>query len=240
MKKRRTKRIILCLLLSALCLFSLTTAWVQYAGQNADRHALDELAAQVSETAEPSETEPKETDSDTATEAPAEETAEPEEQPPGRNLAPIIEQNGDCIGWLCIPDTAINYPVMHTPHDPQKYLRRNFEGKYSVSGVPFLDYRCSLNSNLIIYGHNMKNGTMFAGLKQYLNEGYRQAHSVIEFETPAGLRLFTVTEIIKTNTSDAWYDRIAAEDGKARLILSTCHGSSKIGRLLVIAVENDG
>ncbi len=238
MKKTRTKLIILCFLLSALCLFSLTMAWVQYAEQNADRHAFNDLAAQVSETSKPSETEPKETDSDTETEAPTEETTEPVEQQPKRNLAPIIEQNGDCIGWLCIPGTEVDYPVMHTPNDPQKYLRRNFEGKYSASGIPFLDYRCSLDSNLIIYGHNMKNGTMFSCLKQYLNEDYRQAHSVIEFETPAGLRLFTVTEVIKTNTSDDRYDRIATEDGKARLILSTCHGSSKNGRLLVIAVES--
>ncbi len=54
-----------------------------------------------------------------------------------------------------------NYPVMHTPRNPQKYLRMNFYGEYSQSGVPFLDYRCSLDSgNLLICGHNMKNGRL--------------------------------------------------------------------------------
>ena len=55
------------------------------------------------------------------------------------------------FGWLCIPETDINYPVMHTPDNPEKYLRRNFQGEYSESGVPFLDSRCVLDSdNLII------------------------------------------------------------------------------------------
>ena len=45
-----------------------------------------------------------------------------------RDLSELFTQNGDCIGWLCIRDTVINYPVMHTPENPQKYLRRNFYG----------------------------------------------------------------------------------------------------------------
>ena len=52
------------------------------------------------------------------------------------NLALLFAQNSDCIGWLSIPDTQINYPVMYTPDNPQKYLRRNIDGGYSQSGVP--------------------------------------------------------------------------------------------------------
>ena len=86
----------------------------------------------------------------------------------GRNLQLLFEQNSDCIGWVYIPNTTLDYPVMHTPNDPQKYLRRSFEGKYSFSGVPFLDARCSTESdNLIIYGHNLKNDTMFSSLGGY-------------------------------------------------------------------------
>lgn len=69
-----------------------------------------------------------------------EQTETPQEQKQSsRNLTPLFEANGDCIGWICIPNTAVNYPVMFTPEEPQKYLRKNFEGEYSVSGVPFLD-----------------------------------------------------------------------------------------------------
>lgn len=86
---------------------------------------------------------------------------------------------------------------MHTPSDPQKYLRRNFYGKYSQSGVPFLDGRCDLQStNLIIYGHNMKNGTMFSDLKKYVDRDFLNAHRTVKFETEDGIRYFTVTNAV--------------------------------------------
>ena len=164
--------------------------------------------------------------------------SEPTERPAAeRNIQALITENADCIGWLSIDGTNINYPVMHTPSDPQKYLRRNFYGKYSQSGVPFLDGRCDLqSSNLIIYGHNMRNGTMFSDLKRYVDRDFLNAHRTVKFETADGVQTFTVTKVLRTDITDAWYDRIAAEDGKS-LILSTCYGSGKDGRLLIIAAE---
>lgn len=175
---------------------------------------------------------------ESVTDAETETSAEPTERPAAeRNIQALIAENSDCIGWLSIDGTNISYPVMHTPSDPQKYLRRNFYGKYSQSGVPFLDGRCDLqSSNLIIYGHNMKNGTMFSDLKKYLNTDFLNSHRAVRLETADGVFLFTVTEVRRTNISDAWYDRIAVEDGR-HLILSTCHGSGKDGRLLIIAAE---
>lgn len=168
----------------------------------------------------------------------AQTESEPTERPAAeRNIQALITENADCIGWLSIDGTNISYPIMHTPHDPQKYLRRNFYGKYSQSGVPFLDGRCDLQStNLIIYGHNMRNGTMFSDLKKYVNREFLNAHRTVKFETADGVQTFTVTEVLKTNTADPWYDRITCEDGR-QLILSTCYGSGKDGRLLIIAAE---
>ena len=177
---------------------------------------------------------PAESVTDTETETSAEPT---EQSATEHNIPALIAVNGDCIGWLSIDGTSISYPVMYTPSEPQKYLRRSFYGQYSQSGVPFLDGRCNLQStNLIIYGHNMKNGTMFADLKKYVDRDFLNAHRTVKFETMDGIRYFTVTKVLKTNTSDAWYDRIAAEDGR-HLILSTCYGSGKDGRLLIIAAE---
>lgn len=154
-----------------------------------------------------------------------------------RNIAPVLEQNADCIGWIFIDGTNINYPVMHTPDNPQKYLRLSFEKKYSQSGVPFLDGRCSLqDGNLIIYGHNMKNGTMFSDLKKYLDTDFREAHKMIEFQTADGVFLFEITEVIRTNISDERYNQINSTDGRI-LALSTCYGSAKSDRLLIIAKE---
>lgn len=168
---------------------------------------------------------------------PSESETESQETKPTRNIAPVIEQNADCIGWIFIDDTSINYPVMHTPREPQKYLRLNFEKKYSQSGVPFLDGRCSLqNTNLIIYGHNMKNGTMFSDLKKYLDTVYREAHKMIEFQTADGVSFFEVTDVVRTNISDERYNQINLTDGRV-LVLSTCYGNAKSDRLLIIAKE---
>ena len=172
--------------------------------------------------------------SDTETEPSAETT---EQSVAEHNIQALISENADCIGWLSIDGTSISYPVMYTPSEPQKYLRRSFYGQYSQSGVSFLDGRCSTDGgNLIIYGHNMKNGTMFSDLKKYLNTDFLNAHRTVRLETADGVCLFTVTEVLKTNTSNAWYNRITCEDGR-RLLLSTCYGSGKDGRLLIIAEE---
>ena len=224
--------IFFCLLLSAVAVLSGGKIYSELKEQQKEK---EDFAA-VAEIAELPMTEaPAESVMDAETEP----SAEPTEQPAAeRNIQALIAENADCIGWLSIDGTNINYPVMSTPSDPQKYLRRNFHGKYSQNGVPFLDGRCSLQStNLIIYGHNMKNGTMFAGLKKYVDREFLNAHRTVKFETADGIRYFTVTEVLRTDITDAWYDRIAAEDGSRYLVLSTCYGSGKDGRLLIITAE---
>lgn len=224
--------IFFCLLLSAVAVLSGVKIYSELKEQQKEK---EDFAA-VAEIAELPMTEaPAESVTDTETEP----STEPTEQPAAdRNIQALIAENGDCIGWLSIDGTNISYPVMHTPSDPQKYLRRSFYGKYSQSGVPFLDGRCDLQStNLIIYGHNMKNGTMFADLKKYVDRDFLTTHRVVKFETMDDIRYFTVTDVLKTNISDAWYDRITTEDGSRCLILSTCYGSGKDGRLLIIAAE---
>lgn len=226
MMRTRNKPVLIffCFLLSAAAVLAGVNIYSELRQQREEK---EDFAA-VSRIAEPTVT-AEQTES---------EQAEPTEEPAAeRNIPALIAANTDCIGWLSIDGTNISYPVMYTPHDPQKYLRRNFYGKYSQSGVPFLDRRCDLQStNLIIYGHNMKNGTMFSDLKKYLNTDFLNAHRTVRLKTADGVQSFIVTEALKTNTSDAWYDRIAAEDDR-HLILSTCYGSGKDGRLLIIAAE---
>lgn len=214
--------IFFCLLLSAAAVL----AGVNIYSELKERQKEKEDFAAVSQISEPTVTA-------------AQTETEPTEQPAAeRNIQALITENADCIGWLSIDGTNISYPVMHTPSDPQKYLRRNFYGKYSQSGVPFLDGRCDLqSSNLIIYGHNMRNGTMFSDLKKYLNTDFLNSHRTIRLETADGVFLFTVSEVRRTNISNAWYNRMTSEDGR-HLILSTCYGSGKDGRLLIIAAES--
>lgn len=215
--------IFFCLLLSAAAVL----AGVNIYSELKERQKEKEDFAAVSQISEPTVT-AAQTESEPAEQSAAE-----------RNIQALIAENSDCIGWLTIDGTNISYPVMYTPSEPQKYLRRSFYGQYSQSGVPFLDGRCDLQStNLIIYGHNMKNGTMFSDLKKYVDRDFLNAHRTVKFEMVDGIRYYTVAEVLKTNTSDAWYDRITAEDGNRYLVLSTCYGSGKDGRLLIIAAES--
>ncbi len=96
----------------------------------------------------------------------------------------LNKQNNDLFGWLRIDDTPINYPVMHTPENPQYYLRRAFDKSDTQSGTPFLDGACYDGcGNYILYGHHMKNETMFGTLPKYADKEYWEQHKTVYFDT---------------------------------------------------------
>lgn len=94
--------------------------------------------------------------------------------------------NSDIVGWLYCPDTIINYPVVQSP-DHNYYLNHGFEGESNAAGTLFAD-RDSVagvtQSNLIIYGHNMKDESMFGTLKSYVDMSYYDKHPVFYYLTP--------------------------------------------------------
>ncbi len=84
----------------------------------------------------------------------------------------------DLVAWISIESSLIDYPLMYS-EEQEKYLHMSFDGKYSVSGTPFLDSNTPLmefdkeNPTInLIYGHNMRNGSMFASLHKYYDEDY--------------------------------------------------------------------
>ena len=98
------------------------------------------------------------------------------------DLKSLKIKNGDTEGWIKIDGTRINYPVMQ---NGDFYLHNNFYKKYSISGTPYLASYCNINSsdNLIIYGHHMSNGSMFAGLDIYKTYNGYKNHKYIKFFT---------------------------------------------------------
>ena len=88
--------------------------------------------------------------------------------------------NNDVVGWIKIEGTNINYPVMQ---NGEYYLRRNIHKEYSSYGTPFLADYSNINTsdNLIIYGHHIKSGLMFADLDKYKSYDYYKNHKTIEF-----------------------------------------------------------
>ena len=110
----------------------------------------------------------------------------------------LYQQNSDMIGWIKIEDTKINYPVMQTEiNNPNFYINKDFNKKASVSGTPFIDSRCTLESeNIIIYSHNMKNGTMFGGLTKYKEKEYYRNHRIIIFDTLYEERKYEIIAVV--------------------------------------------
>ncbi len=101
--------------------------------------------------------------------------------PPVIDFDALTEVNKDVIGWIFIEGTDINYPLLKGKTNKQ-YLFQSYEKKYAVAGSIFLDYRCSedfSDYNTVVYGHNMKNGTMFGKLDKYLEKDYLEKHPYV-------------------------------------------------------------
>ena len=100
-------------------------------------------------------------------------------------LEELKKQNNEIIGWIEIENTDINYPVLQAK-DNDFYMNHNYKGEFSSAGAIFLDKNYDWNipsSNLLIYGHNMKNSTMFQNLLNYNSFDFYSEHPIIKFTT---------------------------------------------------------
>ena len=109
-------------------------------------------------------------------------------------LLALHEENPDCIYWIRIPDTQIDYPVMYHPQEKDYYLKKDFYGEYAYAGSIYLSDYCDPNKsdNLILYGHHMNNGSMFADLDQYKDPDFGKTHDRIELQTLHGAEYYRV------------------------------------------------
>ena len=111
----------------------------------------------------------------------------------------IYEMNSDFIGWLSVPNTSIDYPVMFTPNAPEYYIRRAFDKTRSQSGTPFIGQNGDTDGDFfIIYGHNMKNDTMFGMLDKYTDKKFWEENKTIYFNTLYEYRQYEVFAAVKT------------------------------------------
>ena len=113
----------------------------------------------------------------------------------------FFEMNKDMAGWLKIPGTPIDYPVMQTPQDEEYYLHRNFFGEKDNNGTLILDTDSDItktSNNLIIHGHNMKSGAMFGELVDYEKEEFLKEHKKIEFHTKDEVRTYEVIAVFRS------------------------------------------
>ena len=195
------------------------------------------------------------------------ETPEPTSPPVIHSgLLALHERNPDCVAWITIEGTVIDYPVMYRPSQKNYYLHRDFNGKHVSAGALFIAENCDPDSsdNVIIYGHHMNSGKMFAVLNKYKKQSFFEEHSRIVYETLNGPEtyeiMFAFTTPVYTghdfeyyafsnaNSAEeydayisacrerALYDTgVTAQYGDKLLTLSTCEYSQKNGRMVVVA-----
>lgn len=129
--------------------------------------------------------------------------------------------NKDYVGWIQIPETKIDYPVMYTPEEPEYYLRRAFDKTESISGTPFIGENGTTESDyFIIYGHNMKNGTMFGELDVYKDECYYKENPCLFLYTAEEKRTYEFfaavqTRVLNTNEDGIRFYRYSGDLSKS-------------------------
>ncbi len=115
-------------------------------------------------------------------------------------LKTLQKENPDIIGWLEIENTNINYPVLQGT-DNEYYMTHNYKKEKSKKGSIFLnkDYDWNIPStNLLIYGHNLRNGTMFQELLKYEDEEFYKTHPIIKFTTVEDEEEYAIIAVFKS------------------------------------------
>ncbi len=175
--------------------------------------------------------------------------------------------NQDIVGWIKIPGTDIDYPVMQNLKTTDYYLKRNFDKEKSARGCIYVRELCNVftpSDNLTIYGHRMRDRSMFAQLDLYLKQSFWEENPYIYFDTIKEMHTYKIIAVFKTSgtvgqgfayhefveaKTEAEFDSfigtvkdlslydtgLTAEYGDKLISLSTCEYSINNGRLVVVA-----
>ncbi|NLU35414.1 MAG: class B sortase [Clostridiales bacterium] len=144
-----------------------------------------------------------------------EQTRKQEETPSGQNspranssggimerYKALLEINPDVVGWVRVPNTVIDYPVVQA-QDNDYYLRRDIYGNYASAGAIFMDYRSDAQGrgrHIILYGHHMKNGTMFKELDKYKKKEFFDENNFVRFDSLFSEMKWEVFSVYVTET----------------------------------------
>ena len=177
----------------------------------------------------------------------------------------VFNLNPDLVGWIMIPGTEVNYPVMQTPEWVNYYLKRDFYGESNNHGSIYADEMADIkrpSANVTIYGHKMKDGSMFAGLENYTKKSFYEQYPTIDFNTIYKDGTYQIFAVFVTTANEggfpyhlfvdgnkeefdafvakckelSLYDTgVDVEYGDKLITLSTCEHNVSNGRLVVVA-----
>ena len=275
--KKRTRRILsgILLLIAIFAAVRFTQSVLESRRSQEDYQMALEIAGGHAETEETvpetaAQTEPVQD------EIPETEPAPPETEPPmpddpvieelmAMDLEALREVNEDVIGWIQIPDTAVTYPLLQWT-DNDFYLHHTWQQHKNGAGSIFMDYQSApdfSDFNTIIYGHNMRNGTMFSSLRSYAVPGYWEKHPYFYIRSDAGVARYDIFAIQSVSTDSIIYGlgidttqrkqqflRFAADyslvdtglmptTADSIVTLSTCTGNGHAHRWVVIGMLNE-
>lgn len=251
--------ILLIIVLALAFLLSLGYLIVYHNRSNNNANLYEDLAQQVEEVRQTQSADQNETITVTQPETGQEVLILPE-------YAPIYEKNNDTVGWIRIDGTNLDYPVVQRKDEKDYYLKRNFEGQASDYGAIYVQETCDLltSDNVVIYGHNMKDGSMFAALHGYKDKDFFEAHPIIQFDTLTQRRTYQIVSVflissvadhpfkyhqfiraadklefdtfmLNCRTYQLYDTGVDAQYGDKLITLSTCEYSNLNGRLVVVA-----
>lgn len=122
------------------------------------------------------------------------------------NFEELKQKNSDTVAWLKVENTNIEFPIVQANNNSY-YLIHNFDKKYNVAGWIFADYKNKLDGtdrNIVVYGHNMRNNSMFGSLKDVITEEWynNEENKYITFVTENDYQTYQVFSVYQIKTED--------------------------------------
>ncbi len=160
---------------------------------------------------------------------PEPEPAPPAEEPAAIDLTALRQENADVVGWIAIPDTMLDYPLLQGD-DNQYYLKHSWTNDYSSLGSIYMDYRndpALEDFNTILYGHRMRGDDMFGSLKYYDEQSHLEAHPAIYLTTDDGVRRYDIFAAYEINITNCHTYRLGlTEESGQQAYIDYCTGLS--------------
>ena len=154
----------------------------------------------------------------------------------------LKQENAETVGWIKVNNTNIDYPVVQTT-DNDYYLHHSFDKTYNILGWIFMDYRVDKNGgdqNTTIYGHNAKNGSMFASLKDTLQEEWYSNKENLEvtYIDEDGIHTYQVFSIYQTEKETYYTTNSFSTDAKFQEFINTIKNRSKVDFKVDVGVDD--